>query len=113
MIDEQRLQELEDDFGAEDLAEIIDVFLQEVADGVDALGGMLSDTPHEERKAQLHLLKGCARNLGATALGDLCERYEQAEVTGAPFGQTEYAEVTGQFDQVRAYFDTGSEKKFA
>lgn len=104
MIDEQRLKELEDDFGADDLAEIIDAFLEEVGEGVDTLGNMLSDQPSAERKAQLHFLKGCARNLGAMDLGDLCEQYERAELGASAFGPDDFARVVSEVERIRGYF---------
>ena len=83
MIDQTRLQELVDDFGAEDFDDLIESFLEEAAESVMNLEAMVSDEACDERSAQFHFLKGCARNIGAVKFGDLCETWEFGR---APFG---------------------------
>lgn len=100
MIDQSRLDELANDFGEEDLAEIIEVFLAETWEAVDALEGKVEAMPLEERREHFHFLKGCARNIGATSFGDLCEEWETGS---APFGPTDYTRLRGEFQSVCDY----------
>ncbi len=79
MIDQTRLRELEEDFGTDDLAEIVDAFLEEAIEAVDAMRGLDPATDADGIARHLHFLKGCARNVGATALGDRCEALESRE----------------------------------
>ena len=65
MIDHSRLQELINDFGEEDLADLIDSFLEEAVETVDALEGTISEAYTKERAELFHFLKGCALNVGA------------------------------------------------
>lgn len=110
MIDRSRLLELEEDFGAEDLEEIINAFLEEAEDSITALGGLLSDEPSPEREAHFHFLKGCARNIGANQLGDMCERLE---VSNEGFGQADFRAVRGEFQAVCDWFSDGGLRKSA
>lgn len=78
MLDLERLAGMEADFGAEELALILDAFRAEAANVLAALrAGWEDDAIRRER---LHFLKGSARTIGATRLGDLCESFE----TGSP-----------------------------
>ena len=110
MIDEKQLRELADDFGSEDLMDLIESFLDEAAEAVTELGAMVSDEYSEERAAQFHFLKGCAVNVGANDLAGLCERYEHRR---SGFAHAEYQSILGQFHEVQAYFSTGGLKKIA
>ena len=79
MLDEARLAELEAEFGVEDLACVIDAFLEEAAEAVAGLEAMVSDSPDPARTAQLHFLVGSAQNVGATGFADLCRVHELAD----------------------------------
>ena len=70
MIDWQRISELEQDLGKDELPELIHVFLQEVGEAISAL-----DTPTE---ADLHSLRGTAATLGFAQLADLATQGEYA-----------------------------------
>ena len=110
MINQARLQELADDFGAEDLAELIESFLEEAAEAVEELGTMISDEYTATRSAQFHFIKGCAVNVGATELGEVCEKLEHRH---AGFTQAEYAALKNQFHEIQAYFSEGGLKLIA
>lgn len=101
MIDQARLQELAEDFGEDDLADLIDVFLAETWEAIDDLGNMISDAPGDALTDQFHFLKGCARNLGATDFADRCEQYEKAR---SPFGPAAYHALRQDFQAVCDYF---------
>lgn len=74
MIDWARLRQLRSDVGEDAFDEVVELFLEEVQDGVDQLqaatdGGTLAD--------QLHFLKGSAMNLGFRQFADLCQAGER------------------------------------
>ena len=79
MIDWERVDQLRDEVGAEDFAEVVDLFLEEV----DEVIARLSDAPDPLRhERDLHFLKGSALNLGFAALAALCEAGERAAAAG-------------------------------
>lgn len=110
MIDEKRLQELVDDFGAEDLADLIESFLEEASEAVADVEGLVSDEFSQQRSEQFHFLKGCALNVGATQLAKTCEELEYRQ---AGFSHAEYQSLRGQFNAVQIYFAEGGLKKIA
>ena len=99
MIDKNRLAELEADFGADGLDEIIETFLAETWEGIDALEPMLSAEPSDARRDQFHFLKGCALNVGASEFGALCERLE---AENGPFEMSDYRAMRDMFQAVCA-----------
>ncbi|MEM9059226.1 MAG: Hpt domain-containing protein [Pseudomonadota bacterium] len=101
MIDRSRLRELVDDFGEDDLMDLIESFLEEAAEAVEGLRAMVSETYSEERSQRFHFLKGCALNLGATELGELCETLEKRD---GGFSESEYDDFCVQFQSVQNYF---------
>ena len=100
-IDENRLRELADDFGADDLAEIIDAFLEEASEAVDALEQCLSDEPSQARVEYFHFLAGAARNLGAIAFGALCQQLEREN---GSFSANDYHFFRAEYQTVLDYF---------
>lgn len=102
MIDQARLRELEEDFGAEDLAEIVDAFLEEALEAVEAMQNMDPENDGEGIARHLHFLKGCARNVGAVALGDYCEALEAQPGTAASSEVT--TKLTLDLDAIRMWF---------
>lgn len=74
MIDWARVTELRDEIGAEDFAEVVELFLDEVGDGVSRLG---PDLDAGALEAELHFLKGSALNLGFSEFSALCEAGEK------------------------------------
>lgn len=81
MIDWSQVQQLEEDMGAEELGEVIGLFLAEVE---EALAALASDPPADaaEMAARLHFLKGCALNLGFEAFAARCAEGEAAAKAG-------------------------------
>lgn len=82
MIDWARVTELRDEIGDEDFAEVVDLFLDEVGEGVERLRPSLDAGALE---SELHFLKGSALNLGFMDFSKLCEAGEKS----AAAGQTE------------------------
>lgn len=104
MIDRERVRDLIRDFGAEDVAEIVNAFIDEAAEAVDALDDMAADTPAHTLAAQFHFIKGCALNIGAADFAARCERLERGE---APFTPQEHASFREDFEAVRGFFSNG------
>jgi len=80
MIDWQRVDELRDEIGADDFAEVVDLFLEEVAEVIVRLETAPAPASFE---AELHFLKGSALNLGFRKLGKLCADGETLAASGA------------------------------
>jgi HPt (histidine-containing phosphotransfer) domain-containing protein len=70
MIDWDRVQALRDEVGADDFAEVVDLFLEEVD---EALGGLTARLAPAALSAALHFLKGSALNLGFAEFARLCQ----------------------------------------
>lgn len=101
IIDEDWLQSLEEDFGADGLGIVVDTYLEESLEIVDALGEGCSEGPDTQRVEHFHFLSGAAQNVGARRFGDLCRRLE-LENTG--FSAEDYAAFRAEYDLVRDYF---------
>lgn len=80
MIDWTRVTELRDEIGIDDFDEVVEIFLEEVEEELIKL-----DTPQDapSLEAILHLLKGCALNLGFREFSTLCQKGETAAASGA------------------------------
>ncbi len=73
MINWNRVTELRDEIGAEDFAEITDLFLAEVEEVIEKL----RTTPDLGSLGEdLHFLKGCALNLGFQSFSEHCQTGE-------------------------------------
>lgn len=82
MIDWTQVDELRADMG-DSFAEVVEVFLQEVEEGVARLQ---PDAGPANLAADLHFLKGAALNLGFSAFAGLCAAGEQAANDGVAAG---------------------------
>lgn len=98
MIDWTRVGELRDEVGEEDLLEIADIFLYEMAEAIDPLrcGAEPAALPEF-----LHFLKGASLNMGFGALGATCSAAERAPDT------LNLAKIVAQFDASRQAFLEG------
>lgn len=74
MIDRSRLTELRSEVGADDLAEVVDLFCEEVEETLDRLRAHGSPDIAED----LHFLKGSALNIGMSEVGQMCLQAEHA-----------------------------------
>lgn len=100
-IDEDRLRELENDFGAEDMDMVVEAFLEESTEMVEALAEMVSDAADENRVAQFHCLAGAAQNLGARRFGILCKKLE---TENGPFLSADYEAFRAEYQVVLDFF---------
>ena len=110
MIDQTRLKELEADFGAEDLGDLIEVFLAETWEGLEVLEALIEQGDAEPLRDQFHFLKGCARNIGAAAFADSCESYERSEQLATV---SDLRVMRSEFQAVCDWFSDGGLKQSA
>ncbi len=75
MIDWQRVQQLQSEVGAEELDEVVEIFLEEVD---TVLARMVNMPTPETLEQDLHFLKGSAMSLGFRKLSNLCRDGESA-----------------------------------
>ncbi|MEO3414678.1 Hpt domain-containing protein [Roseovarius sp. CAU 1744] len=81
MIDWDRVNELRDEIGADDFAEVVEIFLEEVEEEMAKLG---VDADQQSLESTLHFLKGSALNLGFTHFSELCQASELAARANTP-----------------------------
>ncbi|MCI2400045.1 Hpt domain-containing protein [Aliiroseovarius subalbicans] len=79
MISWDRVNELRDEIGEEDFAEVAEMFLEEVEQVIDRLR---RDPKPELFEQDLHFLKSSSLNLGFEALSKLCHDGERQAATG-------------------------------
>lgn len=79
MIDWDRIRVLRDEIGEEDFPEVVDMFIEEVAEIVDRLRSAPDRTT---LGADLHALKGSALNLGFSRFAQLCQMGETSAAEG-------------------------------
>lgn len=79
MIDWARLDELREEIGEDDLADVVALFLEEADEVVLRLSPAMTDP---ELEGQLHFLKGSALNLGLADLATLCQDGERKAAHG-------------------------------
>ena len=74
MLDLDQLETLRAEIGADGFAEVADLLVCEIADGIKALG---TQPTGADLSAQFHYLKGSALNLGFRDFAGLCAQGEQ------------------------------------
>jgi len=74
MLDLDQLETLRAEIGADGFAEVADLLVCEIADGITALG---TQPTGADLSAQFHYLKGSALNLGFRDFAGLCAQGEQ------------------------------------
>ena len=83
MINTNRIDELREEVGPDDLNEVIELFCEEMEETLSTL----DQTALQDLPAQLHFLKGSALNLGLDRVSDLCRAEElrlKSDPTVAP-----------------------------
>ncbi|WP_424966103.1 Hpt domain-containing protein [Dinoroseobacter sp. S375] len=105
MIDWNRVRELQDEIGADDFGEIVEVFMEEVE---AAIGQLPTADKGADLEALMHLIKGCAWNLGFRALGKLCADGEAAAAAGNG-ASVDIPEIVAAFETAKAVFSDGLE----
>lgn len=79
MIQWSRVNELRDEIGAEDFAEVVELFLEEVECTIQELS---PDSTADQMEQHMHFLKGSALNLGFSSFSDLCQDGERKSAKG-------------------------------
>ena len=110
MIDQERLKQLEADFGADDLGDLIEIFLAETWEGLDALEELIAGGDARALRDQFHFLKGCARNVGASTFADRCEQFEIGQDLAT---KADYLNLRGDFQAVCDWFSAGGMQQSA
>ncbi|SCM69370.1 Hpt domain-containing protein [Donghicola eburneus] len=100
MIDWDRIKELRDEIGAEDFAEVAEMFVSEVDASIDTL----RTSPNMGTLGEdLHFLKGSALNLGFAELSRLCQEGEIAARAGNP-ETVDIGQVVSTYDASKEQF---------
>ncbi len=81
MINWTRVTELYTDFGEDGFSEIVDVFLEEMA---ESLGRLADAEDHKSLEAEFHFLKGAALNVGFDEMARICAEGEALASQGEP-----------------------------
>jgi HPt (histidine-containing phosphotransfer) domain-containing protein len=96
MIDRARVNDLRDEVGAEDLAEVVRMFCEEVEETLDRL----RSRPSRSLADDLHFLKGSALNIGMSEVGTLCQSFE-ASLRADPSAIPDVARIATAFARAR------------
>ena len=75
MINWDRISELQDEVGEDGIAEVIEIFVEEMEEGLASLASSSNPT---EIADKLHFLKGSAQNIGLEEMSRLCAAGEHA-----------------------------------
>lgn len=102
MIDWTRIDTLRDEIGADCLQEVVDLFLEEIEEGI----ARLRAGPVENLGADLHFLKGGALNLGFSEFAALCNTGEHACAQGQA-DHVDLPAILASYDASRAVFLKG------
>lgn len=103
MIDWGRVCELRDEIGAEDFAEVVQLFLEETEKVANKLG---NDTSPHAVESALHFLKGSALNLGFRDLAALCQIGEKAAAAGRS-DTVDLSQVVAVYERSKRAFVAG------
>lgn len=98
MIDWARVQELKDEIGEDDFAEVATMFMSEVEDVIARLGASPYPAAYEH---ELHFLKSSALNLGFTQMAALCQEGESRSAAGLA-ESVELAPIFAAYDEAKA-----------
>jgi len=82
MIDWAQVRQLQEDVGADEMDEVVELFLDEVDEAMDALEAGYATMASSDRSAAFHFLKGCASNLGFQTFADRCGQGEEITKSG-------------------------------
>lgn len=103
MIDWARVQELKDEIGEEDFAEVAEMFMVEVEDVIARLKTEPNPATYEE---DLHFLKSSALNLGFAEVSALCQDGEKRSAAGEAEA-VELAPIFSAYDASKVAFLAG------
>ena len=102
MINWVQVKQLEEDIGAEDFGDIVEVFIDEVDEAVNALR-TVSNMADSELAPALHFLKGSASNLGFDDFANYCSEGEKLAEAGIG-SEVDLAHVISLYDKSKNIF---------
>ncbi|WP_299349083.1 Hpt domain-containing protein [uncultured Shimia sp.] len=103
MINWERVNELREEIGAEDFAEVVELFLEEVELVIEKL----RESPDYATLGEdLHFLKGSALNLGFRNFSGLCQAGETASSEEAA-ASVDIPEILGSYKTSKQAFQEG------
>ncbi len=98
-----RIMELRSELGDDSVDEIVDAFLEEVA---DAIGQIDPNAALDTLESDMHFVKSSALNLGFAGLAELCHEGERLAASGArPIDQI--AGISHEFEACKAEYSGG------
>lgn len=109
MIDWDRVASLREEVGPEDFDEVVELFLQEVDEEIEALA---STPPPSGLADKLHFLKGSALSLGFSEFSNLCQTGESALSLNAN-AEVDLLSLHQSYQSSRAAFLSDLPKQFA
>lgn len=109
MIDWGRVRELRDEIGADDFAEVVQLFLEETNEVIETIG---ANMPENAIESALHFLKGSALNLGFQELAKLCQLGEKAAALGF-YEKIDLNKVIEIYEKSKTDFDIGLNTEIA
>ncbi len=117
-IDPETFARLRSDFTGDDDAfhELIDVFLNQTPEYFQQARQALASGDHEAVSRVAHTVKGSCRDLGATAMADLCARLEEVAGSNQLHGgedmlaaiEEEFKKVKKQLQEIRSSKESAS-----
>ena len=107
MINWSKVLELRDDVGPDDFSEIVELFLDEMAEIIAVLGRADRSLEHD-----LHFLKGSALNLGFEDFCELCRVGESAASEGNG-DRVNVDAIVVSYQKSKSVFVKNSEQKLA
>jgi HPt (histidine-containing phosphotransfer) domain-containing protein len=100
MIDWTQVTALRDQIGAEEMDEVVNLFIEEVEEVTERL----RQSPHTaDLEHDLHFLKSCALNLGFSDFSDLCQKGEKMARQGQA-DQVDIAQMLHSYDASKSCF---------
>lgn len=102
MIHWSRVRQLRDEVGAEEFDEVVEIFLEEVQEGIARLH---ADTARHEIEQNLHFLKGSGLSLGFDHFSKLCQDGERRAAAGQG-DVVDLQSIITAFDQSRLQFES-------
>jgi HPt (histidine-containing phosphotransfer) domain-containing protein len=103
MIDWDRVQELKNEIGEDDFAEVAEMFMAEVEEVIGRLRTAPDPATYEE---DLHFLKSSAVNLGFSHLANLCQGGERRAAAGEA-DSVDLGPIFSAYDASKATFLAG------
>jgi HPt (histidine-containing phosphotransfer) domain-containing protein len=106
MINWAQIDSLISDVGEEDVAEVIEIFLDEVDQKLDDMRGIAPKSEPQDMAADLHFLKGSALNIGFEEMGQFCSKAENQFKSGSGDPQGVVQAIAVLFEQSRSVLET-------